>query len=350
VDRPALLSFPRFRLQLPRRDHGLLRGLVMAFAVLVIISPASARGAVPLISYGGSIQYDNGHGGKSTFVARPAFWVSSSWASGAVLHYDYTSTFSGHDDLKAKIDAEMAVLNGTSSGNEAGTWANVPRFYRAASGDTVNIWFTYSGTSPKVLNSGTAGYRYGNTIQINTTQGAAAMAGVVAHEMGHMYGLWHTSMYFGPGPDLSIMAQGIWPKLASWTRYGSCDMAGLQARYGIGEGANSLSSCLPPFGLTAVYTPGNASLTLTSTPSGTTTVYYKDWASTTAYTGTINFDGLCRSTHLYGASRGDLGHGTPSSTSCSWVVSGFGAASSDTFHVGAPGLTAPITSSIAVSV
>jgi hypothetical protein len=73
------------------------------------------------------------------------------------------------------------------------------------------------------------------------------------HELGHILGLAHSAPGPGPGVDLTIMsiAASLDPRHNN-PQFGQCDMAGLQARYGLAGPDSDLSLCLPPIGTKVV--------------------------------------------------------------------------------------------------
>jgi hypothetical protein len=332
------------------------RALRAALAAMAILSLVLASGVAAVIPYGATATYSS-QTGTSTYVAKPAYWCpptepkslctgTTVWTPGQTAYYAFDSTWwspSNRADLRAKIDAEMAILNGANAGYEAGSWANVPHFYRAQQGDTatlqpgvtIRLWFTYSATGL----SGAA-RRSPGKIQINTNQTAVWMQAIVAHEMGHNYGFWHSSMQWGPGQGLTIMSQGLF--YTTMIRYGSCDMAGLQAKYGIGSGYNKLSTCLPKATLKGPSAARvNDTITLTATMSATT-AFFLDFPNAYPYSRSVDFSGLLKDMHLFGIDANhntkDLGTGTCGSQQCKWTIPSFG--THHTFYVGSTWVTA----------
>jgi hypothetical protein len=353
---------------------------------VAILSSVLAEGAAAGTTFGWK---------NETYVAKPAYWCppgqtlcwgTRTWRTGGT--YWYALSGITDPDAAANIDAEMAILNGANPGYEPGSWANVPRFYKTTNLSLAikyGIVFYYSGKSPFAFDSKTLGYSSGWQVQINSTMKGASIRALVAHEMGHQYGLWHTAADAGPlrdqdKPSLTIMSQGIRPEKPGWNLYGSCDMAGLQARYGLGSGYNKLSKCLPNIVLTG---PSGArvgsSITLTATLTGrltgteeqkdaTTTTYYVDKTATSPggpYSGAIDYTGLDTtrspavssgfyySMHLFGIDvyekKKDLGvpaQGACGSGRCTWSIPTFGTYTK--FYVGSPWVTAPFTDTITI--
>ena len=343
------LSIRRWRM---RSFAGAYLGFALA---LVCVQMASA------LSYGGTRQYKTASGASLNYVVQPTYWDPGScapsygWVRGGAYTYRFDSSFP--TQLMSRVDDEMSILNGTHPGYEPG-WADVPNFTRV-NGTSSTIVFSMAD-----LGDYTLAFRSCYSIKFNKT-GRLIKAGVpiaycglasscnleigsvLAHEMGHMYGLWHTAEYLGPGIDLTIMSKAV--QRSGWIRYGSCDLAALQARYGFGlTYGNSLSSCMPTMNLSGpAWAATGSSFTLTGTWQDNSTIYFTDTSSARA--GAIDYRGINQWVHLFGITPAgvtdDLGapytcSGTNwSGTSCSWSITSFG--SHQVFYIGTPQVTKP---------
>jgi hypothetical protein len=273
-----------------------------------------------------------------------ARWAAYSpdFVAGQTYTYQFISgTAAWPSPLPALIDAEMKILNGSSPAFEAGTWANVPKFVPYVPGVNAapRLQFQYGGSATPctdVKTSCAVGYTYHNPMTsggasariqftldnvggfywcgINSrTTGCWPIANVLAHELGHAYGLYHTALVYGPAATQTIMGRAVYPVTTTANRYGKCDMAGLQAKWGPGAPSSKLSTCLPSTTVKLNLTgPTSAragtSVTLTATfgslsPSTVSTVYYND--SSTPGTASVSVARMTwnRDVRLHGTSQ-----------------------------------------------
>jgi hypothetical protein len=264
-------------------------------AIVVLAFPASVLGEANKPAYAIKMSGFN-YGPNRT--RQTYYYHFDSWTSSD------SNTQAQLNTLVANLRVEIRALNSTTY--SAG--ANVPVFYESsASGVELHYgWTKTSDSGSLAVTSGNTQIRFhpigdGSNwpyceLNPSLTPGSNcwAIKAMVAHEMGHVLGMGHTAIG-GYSLDPYTIMHNSKPV---GTSFGSCDIAGLEAIFGLASPSAPISTCLTPrLPVTLTLTPypsaSTASFQATMAPNTSGISNSVTWyLNATPESGTVYYTGL----------------------------------------------------------